>query len=211
MKVKAEPLSKDELKKILLHLHGKIAAASDVPERETAYKVFIGVYLLASVGMRISALRALTVSSIKSIRGITALELIRKKGSPYRNTIDRKTEKLLNEYIDFYVTSDGELSPPENTKLFYESRENKTIAVGRTFFNDHLRAIAKELGIRKTITTHDLRATYATLNVDKGMAPEELQRRMGHKKIEQTLSYVKLSEKPPEDTILDDLDFDGEL
>jgi integrase len=62
-------------------------------------------------------------------------------------------------------------------------------------YNEILRSIGKELGIRKKITSHVGRHTFATIFLEKGGKVEVLKELLGHSKIETTLIYVHLTDK----------------
>jgi site-specific recombinase XerD len=60
--------------------------------------------------------------------------------------------------------------------------------------NEELKAIAKFLGIRKHITFHVARHTFATNFLMCGGRVEHLQKLLGHSKIEDTMIYVHIVE-----------------
>lgn len=61
--------------------------------------------------------------------------------------------------------------------------------------NEYLKEVMKVLGIRKNITYHCSRHTFATLFLEAGGSVEVLQNLLGHSKIEQTMVYVHLTDK----------------
>lgn len=61
--------------------------------------------------------------------------------------------------------------------------------------NRKLKDIAKELGINKNITTHTGRHTFGTLLAEKTNDVVLIKNLMGHKKIETSMIYIKMSNK----------------
>ena len=62
------------------------------------------------------------------------------------------------------------------------------------YFNRELKEIAKIVGIRKKITFHVSRHTFATNFLSCGGRVEHLQKLLGHSKIEDTMIYVHIVE-----------------
>ena len=56
-----------------------------------------------------------------------------------------------------------------------------------------LRQLGKQLGLQK-VHPHKFRRTLATMAIDKGMPIEQLQRLLGHKKIDTTLQYAMVKQ-----------------
>ena len=56
-----------------------------------------------------------------------------------------------------------------------------------------LKAIGRGLGINR-VHPHKFRRTLATMAIDKGMPIEQLQRLLGHQKIDTTLQYAMVKQ-----------------
>ena len=68
-------------------------------------------------------------------------------------------------------------------------------AISEQKMNYHLKEIAKQTGIKKEISNHAARHTFATLFLDKTSDVATLQKLLGHSKIEETMGYVHISNK----------------
>lgn len=105
---------------------------------------------------------------------------------------DARTKIHLQEYLSS--------RKDDNEALFISlSRNNKRLTIGGV--EARLRKLGIKLGISK-VHPHKFRRTLATLAIDKGMPIEQLQKLLGHKKIDTTLQYamvkqsnIKLSHK----------------
>ena len=56
-----------------------------------------------------------------------------------------------------------------------------------------LRELGKQLGINK-VHPHKFRRTLATMAIDKGMPIEQLQKLLGHQKIDTTMQYAMVKQ-----------------
>lgn len=59
--------------------------------------------------------------------------------------------------------------------------------------NRHLKEIAKKCGIKKHLTFHLSRHTFATLTMSKGVSLESVSKMLGHKNIQTTQIYAKMT------------------
>ena len=91
---------------------------------------------------------------------------------------------LLMEYL--------ESRTDENPALFVTLRApHKRMQIGG--IEHRLRDIGKELKISK-VHPHKFRRTLATMAIDKGMPIEQLQRLLGHQRIDTTLQYAMVKQ-----------------
>lgn len=100
---------------------------------------------------------------------------------PYKT---RKYSKTIRIYL------------PEAAYQFLKTKRGKLLKnkTSQTF-NKNLKVIADRAGIHKPITSHYARHTFATRFLRKGGKVEELQRALGHAKIEQTMKYVHVEDE----------------
>ncbi len=63
-----------------------------------------------------------------------------------------------------------------------------------------LRQAVKKCKLRKDITLHTLRHSYATHLLEAGVNPRVVQRYMGHSNLETTIAYFHLTQKSAEDS-----------
>lgn len=82
---------------------------------------------------------------------------------------------------------------------FYEEAENIALWYGYTFprisnqkYNDYLKILAAGAGIKKNITTHTARHTFATLIINKGASLEAVSKALGHASLKQTQHYARM-------------------
>jgi site-specific recombinase XerD len=62
-------------------------------------------------------------------------------------------------------------------------------------YNDYLKLLGIGAGIKKTITTHVARHTFATYLINKDIPVESVSKALGHASIKQTQHYAKLAGK----------------
>ena len=104
--------------------------------------------------------------------------------------IAQKTNKIqkipLNKTAQNFINTEG--------TLFDDDFRDQTI-------NDYLKDIARICGIKKRVTFHVGRHTFATQFLITGGKVEVLQKLMGHSKMETTMIYVHIVDTQKEDQI----------
>lgn len=90
------------------------------------------------------------------------------------------------ERLKIYVNVRGELATP----YLFVNYENDRIK--SRSFQEHLKAVAKECGIKKNVSPHMCRRTYAKQAVIAGIDPFSLASLLGHSSVEVTKRYVQL-------------------
>ena len=140
------------------------------------------VDMLASTGMRIGEMVLLNKSDINFNEREC---VVFGKGDKERVVyFDARTKIHLQNYID--SRSD------ENPALFVTLRAPYTrITIGG--IESRLRKMGKNLEIEK-VHPHKFRRTLATMAIDKGMPIEQLQKLLGHKRIDTTLQYAMVKQ-----------------
>ena len=140
------------------------------------------VDMLASTGMRIGEMVLLNKSDINFNEREC---VVFGKGDKERVVyFDARTKIHLQNYID--SRSD------ENPALFVTLRAPYTrITIGG--IESRLREMGKALEIEK-VHPHKFRRTLATMAIDKGMPIEQLQKLLGHKRIDTTLQYAMVKQ-----------------
>ena len=138
--------------------------------------------LLASTGMRVGEMVLLNREDIN----FTEREcVVLGKGDKERMVyFDARTKIHLRNYLD--SRSDN------NQALFVSLRfpHNRLLIGGVEL---RLREMGKRLGINK-VHPHKFRRTLATMAIDKGMPIEQLQRLLGHQRIDTTLQYAMVKQ-----------------
>lgn len=97
---------------------------------------------------------------------------------------DARTKIHLQDYLESRVD--------DNPALFVSLKSpHNRISIGG--IEVRLRQLGKQLGLQK-VHPHKFRRTLATMAIDKGMPIEQLQRLLGHKKIDTTLQYAMVKQ-----------------
>lgn len=89
---------------------------------------------------------------------------------------------------------------PEAQKILEEFDYNLPV-ISNQKYNDYLKLIKAALGLRKRLTTHVARHTFATMLINKGVPLESVSKAMGHSSMRQTTHYAQLLGK----TVVNDL------
>ncbi len=138
--------------------------------------------LLASTGMRVGELVLLNIEDINFIEREC---VVLGKGSSEREVyFDARTKIHLKNYI--------ESRNDNNAALFVSlSKPYNRLQIGGVEFR--LRQLGKNLDMQK-VHPHKFRRTLATRAIDKGMPIEQVQKLLGHVKIDTTLHYAMVNQ-----------------
>ena len=140
------------------------------------------IELLISTGMRVGELVNLNISSLNfEDRSCIVLGKGNKEREVY---FDAKTKLHLKEYISKRKDS--------NDALFVSMREpHQRLSISG------IELIIRTLGVNTNINKvhpHKFRRTLATMAIDKGMPVEQVQKLLGHVKIETTMHYALVNQ-----------------
>lgn len=140
------------------------------------------VDMLASTGMRIGEMVLLNKADINFNEREC---VVFGKGDKERVVyFDARTKIHLQNYIDSRID--------DNPAVFVTLRAPYTrITIGG--IESRLREMGKNLEIEK-VHPHKFRRTLATMAIDKGMPIEQLQKLLGHKRIDTTLQYAMVKQ-----------------
>ena len=138
--------------------------------------------MLASTGMRVGEMVLLNRDDINFAEREC---VVFGKGDKERIVyFDARAKLHLQEYLDSRTD--------ENSALFVTLRApHERIQIGGIEYR--LREMGKRLNIPK-VHPHKFRRTLATMAIDKGMPIEQLQRLLGHSKIDTTLQYAMVKQ-----------------
>lgn len=138
--------------------------------------------LLASTGMRVGEMVLLNREDIDfNERECVVLGKGNKERIVY---FDARTKIHLKNYLDSRKDS--------NPALFVTLRKPyNRLKIGGV--EVRLRELGKQLGINK-VHPHKFRRTLATMAIDKGMPIEQLQRLLGHQRIDTTMQYAMVKQ-----------------
>lgn len=140
------------------------------------------IEILSSTGMRVGELVGLNITDINfNERSCIVLG----KGNKQREVyFDAKTKIHLNEYLASRKDS--------NPALFVSNNEpNNRLTISGIEY------IVKKIGVKcgiKGVHPHKFRRTLATYAIDKGMPIEQVQKLLGHVKIDTTLHYAMVNQ-----------------
>lgn len=140
------------------------------------------VDLLASTGMRVGELAGLDITDVN----LQEREcIVTGKGNKQRPVyFDARTKIHLAAYLN--SRNDG------NPALFVSlNGGNERITIGG--IQTRLRSLGKSAGIRR-VHPHKFRRTLATHAIDKGMPIEQVQKLLGHAKIDTTMHYAMVNQ-----------------
>ena len=138
--------------------------------------------MLASTGMRVGEMVLLNRDDINFAEREC---IVFGKGDKERIVyFDARAKLHLQEYLDSRMD--------DNPALFVTLRApHERLQIGG--IEHRLRQIGKRLNISK-VHPHKFRRTLATMAIDKGMPIEQLQRLLGHQKIDTTLQYAMVKQ-----------------
>ncbi|MBP3871526.1 MAG: tyrosine-type recombinase/integrase [Faecalicoccus sp.] len=138
--------------------------------------------MLASTGMRVGEMVLLNRNDIDFNEREC---VVFGKGNKQRIVyFDARTKIHLKNYLNSRADS--------NEALFVSLRSPFTrLTIGGV--ESRIRAIGKKVGLKK-VYPHKFRRTLATVAIDKGMPIEQLQRLLGHKRIDTTLQYAMVKQ-----------------
>lgn len=138
--------------------------------------------MLASTGMRVGEMVLLNRNDIDFNEREC---VVFGKGDKERMVyFDARTKLHLQCYLDSRTD--------DNPALFVSLRApHKRLKIGGIEFR--LRKLGRQLGINK-VHPHKFRRTLATMAIDKGMPIEQLQRLLGHQRIDTTLQYAMVKQ-----------------
>ena len=140
------------------------------------------VDMLASTGMRIGEMVLLNKSDINFAEREC---VVFGKGSKERIVyFDARTKIHLQNYLK---------SRKDNNPALFVSLANPHNRLKINGIESRLKVLGKSLGIER-VHPHKFRRTLATMAIDKGMPIEQLQRLLGHQRIDTTLQYAMVKQ-----------------
>ncbi|MEM4729348.1 MAG: tyrosine-type recombinase/integrase [Thermoplasmata archaeon] len=163
-------LTEDEMSCLLAAAHGD--------KRDTAILLTLGYS-----GLRVGELCALDVEDIDFSEGV--INVRSGKGDKGRIAlIDEKTIKALKDYLDSRAVSTGPLFISARGKRITERRVEKLV-----------KKYAMLAGIKKTVTPHVLRHTFATALLKRGADIRIIQQLLGHASVATTQIYTHIDDR----------------
>lgn len=150
------------------------------------------ILLLRRTGLRISELRKLQFNCIQTDQKnrSSLIVPIVKLGIERRVPLDAKTIELIKSIQEMSTKNYKRKSNPKSLIIApngIEPRYERYAAA--------LTEICARLGVKKWINLHALRHTYATALLNSGLSITSLKEILGHKTINMSLSYAKVSQE----------------
>ena len=147
-----------------------------------ALRDLVLIDILASTGMRVGELVKLNIEDIN----FTEREcIVLGKGNKERVVyFDARTKIHLKRYLE---------NRKDNNKALLISLKAPYNRLSIAGVELRLRKIGGKLGIKK-VHPHKFRRTLATIAIDKGMPIEQVQKLLGHEKIDTTLQYAMVKQ-----------------
>lgn len=172
-KARAESRIPNVLSMFELHLIENSFSSSETDLRDNAI-----IESLLSTGLRISELLGITLNEYKNESII-----VNTKG-------DKQRMVILNEYARKKIDAYLKIRKPLSVLLFC-NKEGKKLTV--SYIDKMLLKVCKEVGIKKRISAHSLRHTYASLLMEGGANIIEVRDLLGHSSVTSTEIYTKTS------------------
>lgn len=143
-------------------------------------KMIIDQFLfMCYTGMRFSDFNTITEKNILHENGTTWISYNSVKTDvmvkiPISAIFDGRAEQILYKYSD-------------RVQLFFRIKSNSS-------WNRKIDSISKRIGIKKHITAHVARHTFASRLINKGVPISTIQKVIGHRKLETTMIYAKTND-----------------
>jgi len=137
-------------------------------------------------GLRFSDLKKLTWEKIKPENGRYKLQYRQKKTGGF-------------EYFPLSETPNKLLNGDSNTINFPNKPVFKIPSI--VYYNDVLKKWAKDAGIKKNLSSHVARHTFATLALTNGVDLYTVSKLLGHRDIATTQIYAKIIDKKKEEAV----------
>jgi len=181
-----DTLSKEEVEKII----NAIDLSKPEGERNKAI-----IETLYGCGLRVSELTNLTISNLHFDMGF--IKVIGKGNKERWIPVGRQAVNQITNYMDYKRPLIDAKKSSEDI-LFLNRRGNK---LSRVMIFHIIRNLAERAGIRKTISPHTMRHSFATHLVEGGADLRAVQEMLGHESINTTEIYTHLDRRFLKETI----------
>jgi len=181
-----DTLSKEEVEKLI----NAIDLSKPEGERNKAI-----IETLYGCGLRVSELCQLTISNLHFDMGF--IKVVGKGNKERWVPVGRQAVNQITNYMDYKRPL---IEPKKGSEdiLFLNRRGNK---LSRVMIFHIIRTLAEKAGIRKTISPHTMRHSFATHLVEGGADLRAVQEMLGHESINTTEIYTHLDRRFLRETI----------
>lgn len=169
-------LTKDEIELLL-----------SAPDIENPYGLRDRAMLevMYSSGLRVSELLSLTIDKISFQQKIID---VFGKGSKERKV---PISEYSLDFVEQYISKVRSKNPGKSSKILFLNKNGNQIS--RIYFYKQIEKYAEYVGIRKKISPHTLRHSFATHLLDGGAQLRAVQEMLGHENIQTTQIYTHVS------------------
>jgi site-specific recombinase XerD len=156
----------------------------------TSLKARVMLTIAYGCGLRAGEVVRLTVGDIDSEQKI--IRVVQSKGRKDRHVMlpDEVLDLLRQWWIRRPTEHDGQVAPAQRW-LFPGRSEHRPLTTRQ--FGRLLKDAAKAAGIKKPITLHTLRHSFATHLLEAGVDIRKIQALLGHDKLETTARYTRVA------------------
>lgn len=141
--------------------------------------------VMYSSGLRVSELLSLTIDKISFQQKIID---VFGKGSKERKV---PISEYSLDFVEQYISKVRSKNPGKNSKILFLNKNGNQIS--RIYFYKQIEKYAEYVGIRKKISPHTLRHSFATHLLDGGAQLRAVQEMLGHENIQTTQIYTHVS------------------
>ncbi|MCR5308964.1 MAG: tyrosine recombinase [Bacilli bacterium] len=141
--------------------------------------------VMYSSGLRVSELLSLTLDRISFEKKVIN---VFGKGSKERKV---PISEFSLEFVQQYMQKVRNKNPGKNSKILFLNKKGDQIS--RIYFYKQIEKYAEYVGIRKKISPHTLRHSFATHLLDGGAQLRAVQEMLGHENIQTTQIYTHVS------------------
>jgi integrase/recombinase XerD len=152
-----------------------------IPLSETYSIVKDGFLFMCYTGLSYSDLQQLKLENINStINGNKIIKISRKKTNEYcMIPLVNRALQIIEKYSNHpFVVNNGYALPVISNKKM----------------NDYIKEMVKIIGIKKTVSCHVARHSFATNALEMGVPIETVSKALGHSSIKTTQIYAKITE-----------------
>ena len=142
------------------------------------------IEFMYSTGCRVSELISVKISDVDFDKGEV---LLFGKGSKYRTSyLNARAKILMKEYL---------LTRNDDSPFMFVTLRKPYRPLTKSAVENKVKNLGKDAGIQQKVFPHLIRHTTATLGLQRGMNITDIQRMLGHERVDTTLIYAKVADE----------------